>query len=134
MQQNATEIELTEAQEIALAALVVGKSDTDAAKEADVDRTTLYRWRKNDFNFKAALNRARREMREAVQARLFAIAARATDTVEKAITDGDAKVALQLLRDLRILDGRAADVGDDDPARLKKEQERNDDILKQLDV
>lgn len=127
MQQNATEIELTEAQEIALAALIAGKTDTDAAKEADVDRTTLYRWRKT-VNFRAAYNRARREMREAVQARLLALAAKAIDSVEAAIPN-DGKLALQLLRDIGILTNGVASVGEEDPAKL----EQNDKLESMFD-
>src|SRR5438046_1747190 len=66
MQQNATPAgTLSGTQERALTMLLSGKSITDAATAAEVDRTTVHRWLKEDFGFQAALNRGRRELREA---------------------------------------------------------------------
>src|SRR5262245_44514608 len=53
---------LTPPQETALAALLLGKTVTAAAQTAGVDRTTIYRWLKEDFDFLAALNRGRQEL------------------------------------------------------------------------
>jgi hypothetical protein len=77
MLQNATPIDaLSPSQETVLAVLLAGKSVTDAATAAGVDRTTVHRWLKEDLGFPAAFNRARRELREALTARLMALAER----------------------------------------------------------
>src|SRR6185437_4848455 len=52
---------LSIAQKSALAALIAGKGPHQAARMAGVDRSTLYRWRTNDFDFMAALNAWRQQ-------------------------------------------------------------------------
>lgn len=117
MQQNATP-ELTAAQENSLAALLAGKSITDAAQAANVDRTTVHRWLKDDHVFRAALNRRRRDLREQLQSRLMNLADKALDAVEKAISETDSKAALTLLRGLGLLSGNPPSIGSDDPLDL----------------
>jgi hypothetical protein len=87
-------------QEKALAALLAGRSVTDAAAAAEVNRSTVHHWMKVDFAFQAALNRGRRELREAIEARLMALAEKATECVEWAMAEGDGKAALALLKGL----------------------------------
>jgi transposase-like protein len=62
-----SDCELSGAQEKAIEALLAGKSVTEAAIAAGVDRTTVHRWLK-DVRFEVALGRARRELREARKA------------------------------------------------------------------
>ena len=128
MRQNATpgEATLTPAQEKALAALLAGKSVTDAAATAEVDRTTVHRWLKDDFAFQAALNRGRRDLRDAMQSRLMALAERAADVVERAITDGDGRTALALLKVLGLLSGEAPKIGSADPEDLAADARKHE--------
>jgi hypothetical protein len=125
MRQNATPANdaLSPNQEKALAALLAGKSVTEAAAAAEVDRTTLHRWLKEDFDFKAALNRGRKDLREAMHARLMVLADKAAGCVEK--DNGDGKVALALLKGIGLLSGEPVKVGSDDPQRLAIEACRN---------
>jgi hypothetical protein len=120
MRRNATPAaDLTPSQEKALAALLAGKSVTDAATVGEVDRTTVHRWLKDDFAFQAALNRGRRDLREAMQARLMGLAEKAAECVERSITEGDGKAALALLKGLGLLPGELPKIGSDDPADLE---------------
>jgi hypothetical protein len=57
---------LTPEQDAAVAALLAGRTVTDAAAATGVDRTTVHRWLKKDFAFQAALNLGRRESRDAL--------------------------------------------------------------------
>lgn len=101
---NATDPDaLSTTQERALAALLAGMSVTDAAAAARVDRTTLHRWLKDDYGFQAELNRERRLHREAMQARLTALAARAVQNVEASVAAGDCRTSLAVLRAVGVL-------------------------------
>ena len=70
-----------------------------------MDRTTIYRWLRdpNDITFKTALEQGRKEIREAMKARLLALAGKATDCLEGALQTGDSKAALALLKSLGFL-------------------------------
>jgi hypothetical protein len=94
-----TDQELSAAQEKAIEALLAGKSVSEAAIVADVNRTTVHRWL-NDPRFDLALRRSRRELREAMRARLLALGSKAIDSVERSIVDGDANAALAVLKGL----------------------------------
>jgi hypothetical protein len=94
-----TDQELSAAQEKAIEALLAGKSVTEAAIAAAVNRTTLHRWL-NDPRFGIELNRSRRELREAMRARLLALGSKAIDAVERSIVEGDANAALAVLKGL----------------------------------
>ena len=127
MRRNATPIveNLSPSQEKALAVLLAGKTVTDAAAAAEVDRTTVHRWLKDDFGFQAALNRNRRELREAMQARLMGLAEKAAECVERSIEGFNSKTALALLKGMGFLSGTPAKIGSDDPERLaEKARER----------
>jgi hypothetical protein len=128
MPQNATPSAdaLTPSQEKALSALLVGKSVTDAAAAAEVDRTTVHRWLKDDFGFRAAFNRERHRLREAMQSRLMTLAEKAAECVERSLADGDGKTALALLKGLGLLSGELPPVGSDDPADLAAAARRNE--------
>ena len=110
-------------QQIALAQLLLGKNVTEAAKAAKVDRTTVHRWLKTDFEFQAAFNRGRQELQDALQARLLQLAERAIETIEEAVAEGDVRAALAVLKGLGLLDGRPLPLNSDDPADLEREWE-----------
>jgi len=58
---------LSKSQISVLEALLTGSTVTHAASEAGVARTTVHRWLRNDWVFKAELNRERREIRDAIE-------------------------------------------------------------------
>jgi hypothetical protein len=89
----------------AIETLVAGKSVMEAATASEVDRTTVHRWLKDDVVFQVALNTAQRELRDAMQTRLLALADKAVDAIEQSIKEGDGKAALALLRGLGLLSG-----------------------------
>jgi hypothetical protein len=91
--------ELSAAQQKAIGAILAGKSITEAAIAAEVNRTTLHRWL-NDAHFDCVLSRSRRELREAMRARLLALGDKAIDAVEQSIAEGDANAALAVLKGL----------------------------------
>lgn len=99
-QQNAT---LTAPQEAAITALLTGSNISEAAGWAEVDRTTIHRWLREDFAFQAELNRRKHELRSGLQDRLMRLAGKATACVEAAVDAGDARMAMTLLKDLGIL-------------------------------
>ncbi len=127
MRQNATDEsepdDLPPTQERVVAALITGSTVTRAAELAGVDRTTVHRWLRNNWDFQAALNRARREFRDSLGARLENIAERAIQTVDEAIGAGDVRVALAVLKGLGLLDGCVTAIGVNDAATLREETE-----------
>ena len=116
---------LSPAQMIALEELWSGKTATKAAAVAGVARSTLYNWLGQDYRFRAALNRGRREFQQAISFRLEQMAADATECVAGAIQSGDVKAALEILKRTGAL--APANIGSDDELILQLEDcERND--------
>ncbi len=111
---------LTRQQELALGHMLAGKSISDAAKEVDADRTTLHRWLREDPHFQATYNQRRRELQEAHQTRLSAIVAKALQTVEQAVENGDVGTAMKLLTGLGLLSGEAPRIGPEDPRDVER--------------
>ncbi len=89
--------ELPAPQIAALDALLSGKSVTDAAAAAGISRRMLYYWLRDNCRFQAALNRGRREMRQAVSSRVEQIAADAAECVARAVREGNVHAAMQIL-------------------------------------
>lgn len=104
--------ELDADQLTALEALLRGETVTDAADAAGVHRTTVHRWRREDPEFRAALNRERARMQDRVRMRLMKAADHAAETVHDAVAeDGDVQAAFKLLKGLGMLDGERPEVG-----------------------
>src|SRR6185437_16368582 len=93
-------LNLSPKQTLALTALQEGNSYDQAAEAADVDRGTLYRWRKIDPNFIAALNRWRRDLREQTIDQVLTTGANAQRMVNATINEGDGRLGLRLLEKL----------------------------------
>ena len=89
---------LPAAQEIALQQLVSGNSILQAAQAARVDRRTVYRWIRSDPHFAAAYNAWQHEMLASGRTRLLAMTDLALDTVQSAMLQGDARVAVQVAK------------------------------------
>ena len=104
-------------QVVALESLLRGSTATEAARTAGVDRRTLFRWLRSDTEFQAAMNRGRREAREAAMLRLEWLAESAVTALEQALGGGDTRSAITLLRGLGLLDGSWG-VGSEDAAVL----------------
>ncbi len=123
MPQNATQSEEREVlapQQInALERLLAGETITAAAGAVKVDRGTVHRWMREDFMFQAALNRMRRELIEAVQARLLKVAYKAAEVVENEVDQGNLAAALVILKRLG-LSGTAVSPGSENPEVLKE--------------
>lgn len=91
---------LSVAQHAALQALSSGQTIQDAAGCAGVARNTITRWLRRDPIFRAAFNAWRQEIVESTRARILKMASDAASTVAKAIENGDARIALAVLKDL----------------------------------
>jgi hypothetical protein len=122
--QNATNYaELRPDQAEALGFLLAGDSITDAAARVGVARQTVHRWLRDDAAFIAAVNSGRRELVEQTQARLVRLADKAVDALEVALDDGDARIALALLRSLGIALPAVAQPGPDAPEKVARAQQ-----------
>jgi hypothetical protein len=108
-------------QTLALAELVAGATVTRAAEAAGVARQTLYRWLEDDFEFQAALNRAKRHLQDTVETRLLALGEKAAGVLEQALDAGDVRAAVAVLRGLGALDGHAPLVGSSDPGQVREQ-------------
>ena len=97
---------------------------TQAASAAGVGRSTLHRWFCDDLEFVAAVNRGKRDLHEAMQARLLAMTEKAVDSLEISIENGNEKSAWMLLKGVGLLSGEPPIIGSDDPADLEAEKER----------
>jgi hypothetical protein len=115
---------LPPAQIAALDALLSGKTATDAATAAGISRSTLYNWLGKDFRFQAAVNRGRRDLRQAVVCRADQLAADAAECVARAVREGDVKAALEILKRANIF--AASKIGSVDEAVLQYEEQKRE--------
>lgn len=107
---------LTTPQEQALRHLATGKSIAAAARSSGVSRRTIFRWLESDHHFAAAYNAWRKETVASGRARVLAMADVALDTVQSAIRDGNARVAVQIAKAAGVLD--PSKPGTTDPSRF----------------
>jgi hypothetical protein len=114
--------ELPPAQIAALDALLSGKTAGDAAAAAGISRSTLYNWLGKDFRFQAALNRGRRDLRQALACRADQLASEAAECIARAVRDGDVKAALEIVKRANIF--AASKIGSDNEAVLRHEEEK----------
>lgn len=112
----------------AIERLISGDTVTAAAAEAGVDRSTVYRWLKEDAEFVAELNRRRSDLLDAVQERLCGAALAAAETVESAVKAGDLQAALVVLRGLGFLGGHRRKVGYTDAEDVAADHRRSDHL------
>ncbi len=124
MQQNSTKGEQTKAltpQQInALERLLAGETVTAAAEAVKIDRSTLHRWLREDYVFQARLNQAKRELAEAIKARLLRVADKAAEVVGNAVDQGNLNAALAVLKGLGAHPGMVVTPGPEDPEVLRK--------------
>ena len=113
---NQTSESLSPAQHAVLEAMLAGRTITAAA---GVGRAVVYRWLKNDFLFQAELNRGLSELRRAIFVNVHRLAAKAVQCVQKAIDEGNVKVALEVMKRAGLFNLRPT--GSDDPSKLAAE-------------
>jgi AcrR family transcriptional regulator len=95
---------LSEPQIAVLQLLAAGRTLTEAAKGANVSRTTIYRWLREDQMFIVAQQRIREQMRRVIKMDVAAMAEDALLNVRMAISQGnDPRLCLALLKYLGLL-------------------------------
>lgn len=107
------------AQETALAALRAGSSFATAAREAGVNRATVYRWVQRDPGFRAAYNAWRGELAESANARLLKMTERAVELIGEALEKGDRQIAFKMLRQMGMLRPRRRGTTDEQVLTLQ---------------
>jgi hypothetical protein len=108
-------------QTAALELLLAGRTVVEAAQATGVNRKTIHRWLKNDPAFQAAYNEWQEQMKETCRSRLLVLTDKATAAVEKALENGDAKSAMQLLKEIGLLAPMAARPTDEQEVRKAAE-------------
>jgi hypothetical protein len=103
--------------------LLSGKTVSASAEAAGVCRETVHRWKREDWLFQAEINQRLGEVQYAIRNRLISTALAATETVNQAISGGDVKAALTVLKGLGVLAGSVPPIGPDNPDDLKQEDE-----------
>ena len=127
MPRNATPpTKLSSQQLLAVEQLTIGATVVCAAKAAGVSRETVHRWSRKDWMFQAAVNRARRDLQEAVERRLLVVAERAMSNVADAVDKGNLSASLSVLKGLGVLNGVSPSLGSEDPGQLAAEAELRD--------
>ena len=111
-------------QQAALELLVTGKSITETARAAGVARSTIYHWLRHDPVFQAAYNQWHDQLEEGCRSRLMTLTDKATDAIEKALENGDARAALQLLKGMGMIRHKIVGPTDAEEIRKKSEIER----------
>jgi hypothetical protein len=97
------EADLSPKQLLALQALVAGKGITKAAFAAGVNRTTLFRWRKEQPAFNAAMTAWIDTTMQSAQSLLMESIETAARAVVDAAENGDAYIGLEMLRGVGLI-------------------------------
>jgi len=93
MQQKATGLKPVQLRVIGL--LAAGRTVTEAAKKAGVDRTTIYRWQEHAA-FIEHLNRLKSEQFNQLRGELRSLASLAVDTLRDLLTNAETDDAIRL--------------------------------------
>jgi len=96
--------DLSPAQAQVIAALVLGKTISAAARQVGIHRTTIHHWRRNQPAFRAAVHRARREYVELLNDQLRELASGALETMHKLLDDPATPSTVRLRAALAILE------------------------------
>ena len=120
---EANKTQLNDKQLQAIDLILIGNTDDQVAKHVGVNRSTVCQWRNHNIYFQAELNKRRKEIWEATSDRLRSLAFKAMDTVETAIEQGDAKIALEVLKLAGLGKEYLNKIGEDDPKELEYQKE-----------
>jgi hypothetical protein len=110
---------LSPVQALALNSLLAGEPITQAAVKAGVDRSTVHRWLRTDWEFLAAYNEGRRELLEDGQRRLLMLTECAIAIVQVSLENGSLRAALACLKGLGLLGGKLPQIGLQNPEHLE---------------
>jgi hypothetical protein len=94
---------LSEVQRRAMEMLLSGASMVASARAAGVTRLTLYRWMKNDADFRAVYNAWQADALLSAKTKLLALADRAVDCVAGAVGN-DPQIAMTVLKSLGVME------------------------------
>lgn len=97
-------VALSPEQRKAIELLTSGHTMGETATAAGVGRTTLYRWLKGDAQFVAAYNAWQADAIATARGRLLAMTDLAVATVGKAMSRGDAKTAVAVLKAMGVME------------------------------
>ncbi len=115
-------VHLTIEQQNAIDLLITGCSDREAAEKVGVTRSTVTRWRLYHPAFRAELNMQRAQVWGVAREKLRALVPEAVDIVADAIRDPTnpdrAKLALDLLRSVKVSDGLSKIDGRTEPKAI----------------
>lgn len=122
--------ELSPLQLVAVEQLALGATVVQAAEAARVGRETVHRWSRENLIFQAAVNGARRELQDAINRRLLAVAERAMTNVAEAVEQGNLSASLSVLKGLGVFGGQLPAVGSDDPKVLAEDEMLREQAVK----
>jgi hypothetical protein len=118
---------LSQAQHIAIGALMTGQTITDAAQAASVTRETVSRWLNHDAAFQAELGRQRAALHAAVDDRLRNLTAQALDTLENLMAAGSHDIKFKVaLAVLSMADGTRRRIGPTSEGAARAEAQLQD--------
>lgn len=112
----------------AAAAVSLGRGATvsEAARIADVDRTTVHRWLKDDPAFIAAVNREKHDLAEELRQQRRELAGEAVQALRRLLNDPSASIRLRAAQAALESVGKAdaiPDAGETDPEAIRKARE-----------
>ena len=116
-------VRLTAVQINVIRALVSGQTVLSAAEDANIHRSTIHRWLRENYDFQAALNASKRHLWDEITCRLLSIGSTAIETIEATIRNGNTRAALEVLKGLGLLSGKPLEIESDDPKELKESVE-----------
>ncbi len=114
--------ELTARQATAVDLLVAGGTDTEVATALRVNRSTVYRWRKEP-RFQAEANRRRKEVIGASLDRARSLLPKALQVIAQHLEEGNLRAAEIVLRTFGAALRDTHLIGPDDPERLVEAEE-----------
>lgn len=127
---EAETLEITPAQRKAIELLTAGHTLVAAARAVGVNRSTVYRWFKNDAAFVSAYNAWQRDVVETARRRLLAVGELATSVVVKAMLRGDVVTAREVLKCIGAFEKqRLGAVDQEQVARQLRVEEAKSEVL-----
>jgi len=89
---------------VVLESLAFGRSMKETAELAGLGRSTIYKWLKEDAEFRAAYNQWHNEVQHNMRSRVAAMADLAIEAVNGALAKGDGRLGMQYLKNMKAFD------------------------------